>query len=100
MPRRSESKPPQFCPAAWTFRTLAPDCRTPHVVPSNRTFTRLVMRSFLTLSLMVSLLAAPPGAALGVEILRSAGGLPPHIVGTFEDPVDFQQAAGGTYYVF
>jgi hypothetical protein len=58
------------------------------------------MRSILTLSLVVSLLAAPPSAALQVEILRSVGGLPPHIVGIFEDPVDFQQAAGGTYYVF
>ena len=34
----------------------------------------------------VSLLAVPPGAALRVEILRSVGGLPPHIVGTFEEP--------------
>jgi hypothetical protein len=59
-----------------------------------------VTRSILTLSLVVSLLAAPPSAALRVETLRSVGGLPPHIVGTFEDPVDFQQAADGTYYVF
>jgi hypothetical protein len=28
------------------------------------------------------------------------GGLPPHIVGIFEDPVGFQQSANGTYYVF
>src|SRR5688572_13399249 len=82
MPRRSERK-----------------ARTPHLVPSNRAFTRLVMRSILTLSLMVSLLTAP-SAALQVEMLRSAGGLPPHVVGVFEEAVDFQQAADGTYYVF
>jgi hypothetical protein len=41
-----------------------------------------------------------PTAALRVEILRSAGGLPPHIVGMFEGPADFQRAANGTYYVF
>ena len=39
-------------------------------------------------------------AALDVRILKSIGGLPPHIVGTFENPIDFQQAANGTYYVF
>jgi hypothetical protein len=58
------------------------------------------MRSILTLSLAIGLLAASSVAALQVEILRSVGGLPPHIVGTFEDPADFQQSAGGTYYVF
>ena len=39
-------------------------------------------------------------AALRVEVLRSVGGLPPHIVGTFEEPLAFQQAATGGYYVF
>ena len=58
------------------------------------------MRSILTLSLAIGLLAASSVAALQVETLRSVGGLPPHIVGTFEDPSDFQQSAGGTYYVF
>ena len=28
------------------------------------------------------------------------GGLPPHIVGMFEEPASFQQAANGLYYVF
>ncbi len=41
-----------------------------------------------------------PVAALRVETLRSAGGLPPHVVGRFEEPLAFQQAANGTYYVF
>jgi hypothetical protein len=35
-----------------------------------------------------------------VEVLRSVGGLPPHIVGTFEEAINFQQAASGMYYVF
>ena len=39
-------------------------------------------------------------AALLVEVLRSAGGLPPHIVGLFEEPLGFQQQPGGPYYVF
>ena len=38
--------------------------------------------------------------ALRVESLKSIGGLPPHIVGTFEEPLDFQQSAAGVYYVF
>lgn len=38
--------------------------------------------------------------ALTVEVLRSIGGLPPHIVGLFEEPLSFQQAPGGAYYVF
>jgi hypothetical protein len=46
------------------------------------------------------MLAAARVGALPVEILQSLGGLPPHIVGTFEEPIAFAQAAGGTYYVF
>jgi hypothetical protein len=45
-------------------------------------------------------LLVTPTSALQVETLRSSGGLPPHIVGAFENPVAFQQAADGTYYVF
>ena len=33
-------------------------------------------------------------------ILRSIGGLPPHIVGTFEEAINFQQSSNGTYYIF
>ncbi|HEY6360605.1 MAG TPA: hypothetical protein VIX63_05850 [Vicinamibacterales bacterium] len=40
------------------------------------------------------------GAALPVEVLRSVGGLPPHIVGLFQEPIAFQHVAGGPYYVF
>ena len=45
-------------------------------------------------------LAVSSPLALRVEILRSVGGLPPHIVGRFEEPIDFEQAATGVYYVF
>lgn len=41
-----------------------------------------------------------PVSALRVEVLRSTGGLPTHIVGTFEEPIGFQQASNGLYYVF
>ena len=37
---------------------------------------------------------------LDVETLRSTGGLPPHIVGLFEEPLAFQQMPAGPYYVF
>jgi hypothetical protein len=39
-------------------------------------------------------------AAARVDVLRSVGGLPPHIVGRFEEATNFQQADNGLYYVF
>ena len=55
----------------------------------------------LALALVVSAMSgAETNAALTVEIIRSIGGLPPHIVGLFEEPIGFQQAPGGQYYVF
>lgn len=50
-------------------------------------------------AVLLTLLVARPGA-LEIELLEAVGGLPPHIVGTFEEPVAFQQSATGTYYVF
>jgi hypothetical protein len=41
-----------------------------------------------------------PATALRVDTLRSIGGLPPSIAGQFEQPLAFQQAANGIYYVF
>lgn len=38
--------------------------------------------------------------ALRVDVLRPVTGLPPHIVGQFEEPIGFQQPPGGPYYVF
>jgi hypothetical protein len=35
-----------------------------------------------------------------VEILRSTGAVPPHIVGRFRDPASFQMAASGDYFIF
>jgi hypothetical protein len=58
-----------------------------------------VNRSILAFTLALAVVVTAPMAALRVEVLRSVGGLPPHIVGTFEDAVDFQQAASGVYYV-
>ena len=48
----------------------------------------------------VALLGGHADARLQVEVLRSTGGLPPHVVGLFEEPLAFQQAPGGAYYVF
>lgn len=44
--------------------------------------------------------AIDASAALRVDVLRSVSGLPPAIVGAFEDAVSFQQAASGQYFVF
>src|SRR5262245_11281334 len=41
-----------------------------------------------------------PVRALEVETLRATGGLPPHIVGTYEEAIGFEQSASGSYYVF
>ena len=45
-------------------------------------------------------LSIAPEAAHHLEVLRSTGGLPPHIVGTFREPSVFQQASDGRYFVF
>ena len=59
------------------------------------------MRCALAAGLLASvLLGTRAGAALAVEVLRSVGGLPPHIVGLFEEPLGFHQTPGGSYYVF
>ena len=56
--------------------------------------------SVLAAVLAASLLAGHPDAAVRVDILRPVGGLPPHIVGLFEEPLGFQQPPNGPYYVF
>jgi len=50
--------------------------------------------------LALIILASRPDAALRVEMLRSIGSLPPHIVGSYEEALNFQQDASGTYFVF
>jgi hypothetical protein len=52
-----------------------------------------VLLAFITL-------ASSSDAALRVETLRSSGSLPPHIVSSYEDAINFQQDASGTYFVF
>jgi hypothetical protein len=55
----------------------------------------------ISLALVASLiLVSHPDAALRVETLRSTGSLPPHIVGSYEEAINFQQDASGTYFVF
>ena len=39
-------------------------------------------------------------AAPRVEVLRSTGGLPAHIAGSFQQPTGFQQTDSGRYFVF
>jgi len=56
-------------------------------------------RAFAAAVLALTALGTRPDA-LTVEVLRSVGGLPPHIVGLFEEPLSFQQASSGAYYVF
>jgi hypothetical protein len=58
-----------------------------------------MVRALVVGVLLAATLTANLGA-LDVEILRSIGGLPPHIVGLFEEPLGFQQTTGGPYYVF
>jgi hypothetical protein len=58
------------------------------------------MRPILALLLTTVAVLGTRPEALTVEVLRSIGGLPPHIVGLFEEPLGFQQTPGGPYYVF
>lgn len=53
----------------------------------------------LTCVALVALTSSVRPAALTVETLTSVGSLPPHIVGEFEDPVQFQQSPSGEYFV-
>ena len=49
---------------------------------------------------LAALIAAAPGAAPVAEVLRSSGGLPPHLVGLYREAAAFQQARSGEYFVF
>jgi len=60
----------------------------------------VISRTLACTALSVITIVGERAAALDVEIVRAIGGLPPHIVGTFEEPINFQQSATGTYYVF
>lgn len=58
------------------------------------------MRRTSLVLLAVIILVSHPDAALRVETLRSTGSLPPHIVGGYDEAIDFQQDTAGTYFVF
>jgi hypothetical protein len=58
------------------------------------------LRRFSPVLFALIILASRPDAALRVETLRSTGSLPPHIVASYEEPLNFQQDASGTYFVF
>lgn len=54
----------------------------------------------LTVALVLAAGAAAAQWARPVEELRSTGGLAPHVVGQFQEPLAFQQAPSGDRYVF
>jgi hypothetical protein len=54
----------------------------------------------LVATLVACAAAVAPTRALPVDTLTSIGGLPPHVVGRFEDAAAFHQGAAGTYLVF
>jgi hypothetical protein len=58
------------------------------------------LRRSSAVAVALIILASRPDAALRVEMLRSTGSLPPHIVGSYEEAINFQQDASGTYFVF
>src|SRR5258708_9167327 len=60
-------------------------------------FRRKKHAASLLLPLLLAVAAAPPPR---VETLRSTGGLPAHIAGSFRDPLGFQQSDSGQYFVF
>ena len=58
------------------------------------------MQRTSALILATIILASRPEAALRLETLRSVASLPPHIVGSYDEAINFQQDASGTYFVF
>jgi hypothetical protein len=61
---------------------------------------KVVRRKIAAVAAALLLASAPPDAAIRVDVLRSVGGLPAHIAGSFQSPVGFQQSDAGVYYVF
>jgi hypothetical protein len=56
------------------------------------------MRILAVIAVIVT--ATAQGAHSRVETLRSTGGLPAHIAGSFQRPIGFQQTDRGDYFVF
>ena len=59
-----------------------------------------VARALVPLALFLLTFGIDTSAALRIDVLKPVGGLPPHIVGLFEEPLGFQQPPNGPYYVF
>jgi hypothetical protein len=62
------------------------------------TSTRALLLGSATLCAWLSFAIVLP--ALGPELIRSVGAIPPEIAGRFRQPAGFQQAASGQYFVF
>ena len=56
------------------------------------------MRSLAAALVLLMWSTAPPRPQ--VELLRSVGGIPAHIVGVFRQPMAFQQSDSGQYFIF
>src|SRR5262245_39855883 len=56
------------------------------------------MRLATVVVALTALVAQPPASR--VLVLRSTGGLPAHIAGSFQRPLGFQQSDAGQYFVF
>jgi hypothetical protein len=54
----------------------------------------------IALAVILSLTLVQQPARPRVELLRSTGGLPAHIAGSFQRPIGFQQTDTGQYFVF
>ena len=59
-----------------------------------------VVAALLVASVALGDVASGFSRKIAVEVLTSVGSLPPHVVGLFEEPINFQQVPGGPYYVF
>ena len=58
------------------------------------------MRWPVAIAAALVLFGIPSDAQQRVQVLRSIGGLPAHVAGAFQNPLAFQQADDGRYYVF
>src|SRR3954452_21914396 len=56
------------------------------------------MRALVLVSAIAAVSLQP--ATSRIDVLRSSGGLPAHIAGSFQRPLGFQQSDAGQYFVF
>jgi hypothetical protein len=64
-----------------------------------RDFSPAIIRpAFIVLLAAVAVSA--PLDAIRPDVIRSVSAIPPHLAGRFRDPIGFQQAASGQYFVF